>query len=156
MLKFLTNLLSRKRKRQIFEYFDGAQTRYADPIVAMAVLEHHDEYRADLHPKLAEGGDYDAIRILGDAICDAFDVKRLDPTTGRGLSTIELCELHGTFFTYLEETVKKNTGTFATTPNSGVESTLPPSAETITNSTAPSTSIVSAPPFGAPISSGKP
>lgn len=100
----------RQSRRQIFTYWNGFETIYADPIAVSAKLDTHPVYRPDLHPELAEQDSpkgVEAFEICVSAYRDAFELPSYDPKTGKGLTASEVLELHATFCLYLQY-LKKN------------------------------------------------
>ncbi len=90
--------------RLIYEFFDGTAFVTADPLVIERKLESDPECRWDVHPRLAESGDQEAVGILVRAARRAFNVPALEQG---GLTEVETLNLMSDFYEWLE-TLKKN------------------------------------------------
>jgi len=126
-----------QRHRLLFRYHDGSQWQAIDPLVAVIGLSEHPQYRGDLHPRLVEQGDQEAIQITLRAVKDVFRVQDYDRTTRLGLTLGEQLQLLYTFSRYLE-LLKKSTDLSPIPPSSMVStstgSTAPVAAATTNNS----------------------
>jgi hypothetical protein len=126
-----------QRHRLLFRYHDGAQWQAIDPLVAVIGLSEHPQYRGDLHPRLVEQGDQEAIQITLRAVKDVFRVQDYDRNTGLGLTLGEQLQLLYTFSRYLE-LLKKSTDLSPIPPSSmastSTGSTAPEAAATTNNS----------------------
>jgi len=126
-----------QRHRLLFRYHDGSQWQAIDPLLAVIGLGEHPQYRGDLHPRLVEQGDQEAIQITLRAVKDVFRVQDYDRTTRLGLTLGEQLQLLYTFSRYLE-LLKKSTDLSPIPPSSMVStstgSTAPVAAATTNNS----------------------
>jgi hypothetical protein len=126
-----------QRHRLLFRYHDGSKWQAIDPLVAVMGLSDHPQYRADLHPRLVEQGDQEAIQITLKAVKDVFRVEDYDHRTRRGLTLGEQLQLLYTFSRYLE-LLKKSTDLSPISPSSmastSTGSTAPAAAATTNNS----------------------
>ncbi len=97
MIQFVRNLLARcipsKSSRDIFCYWDGRSHRRIDPMVVYRRVQSHPTYNAEIHPALAESGDFNAFTIMVNATRDVLDVKPFDEATGKGLTESETVQL---------------------------------------------------------------
>lgn len=112
-----------ERHRLLFRYHDGRRWKAIDPLVAVMALQEHREYRGDVHPKLIEQGDPEAIQITLRAVKEVFAVEDYQPASRRGLTLGEQLHLLYTFSRYLE-LLKKSTVPWPIAPRS-TESTSP-------------------------------
>ncbi len=117
-----------QRHRLLFRFHDGRGWRAIDPLLAVMALNEHQEYRGDLHPRLVEQGDPEAIQITLRAVKQVFAVEDYEPATRLGLTLGEQLHLLYTFSRYLE-LLKKSTAPWPTAPRS--------TASTSDRSTAP-------------------
>lgn len=120
MLSFLWSLFAIRilgclGSRRIYRYFDGRRWRCIDPMLAARNLHSHPEYRPDVHPKLADAGDADALEVMLGAVRDVFGIPPFDGRTCRGLTEAETLGLLVDFTDWLA-TVKKNTSPSPTSP----------------------------------------
>ena len=126
-----------QRHRLLFRYHDGSQWQAIDPLVAVIGLSEHPQYRGDLHPRLVEQGDQEAIQITLRAVKDVFRVQDYDRNTGLGLTLGEQLQLLYTFSRYLE-LLKKSTDLSPIPPSSmastSIGSTAQAAAATTNNS----------------------
>jgi hypothetical protein len=126
-----------QRHRLLFRYHDGSKWQAIDPLVAVMGLSDHPQYRADLHLRLVEQGDQEAIQITLNAVKDVFRVQDYDHGTRRGLTLGEQLQLLYTFSQYLE-LLKKSTDLSPMPPSSmastSTGSTAPAAAATTNNS----------------------
>lgn len=139
----------RDSDRDIFEYWDGTRTRRMDPMKADLAYLEDEEFRPDVHPKLANEGDVDAQRVIIRATCRVFGVVEYDGS--KGLTIAELLALYSTFGDYLEQ-LEKKTEHLATSPPP-TESTSSTSSEPTTPATSDSGSIDTAPSSESPTES---
>lgn len=100
-LKLLNPLyhLARWRHRQriqarlIFEYHDGQRERYGDPFALWRFLVSHPTANLEALAMAADQAEEPATTELVGVLCEAFNVSRLDSTTGEGLTDWEILDL---------------------------------------------------------------
>lgn len=102
----MLSLFRRKKKRQIFQYWDGYNKVFGDPLAIQNTLDFHPVYRADKHPQEAQQSKT-AWDICVSAYREAFQLRPFDCTTGNGLTDTEVCNLTVQFNLYLAA-LKKN------------------------------------------------
>lgn len=127
----------RRRRRELFRYWDGGRQRRIDPLQAFRAIHADPEFRADVHPELAEDGDQDAVDIILRMTRRVFDVAEFTEDY-RGLTESEQMLLYLSFCGYVEH-LKKKFSLWRTPP----ESTEPTSGESkseTTNSSSASSS----------------
>lgn len=96
-----------RRRRELFHYWDGVKHRAVDPLVAFRAIHTDKDFRADVHPALADEGDEEALTVLLGMVQGVFGVRQYTETTP-GLTQAQQIVLYLSFCDYLE-TVKKNT-----------------------------------------------
>jgi hypothetical protein len=112
MFSYLTSIFNRlfrpsriKSDSRIFAYFDGQKWQSIDPIHVILALENHPVFSAEKHLQDASQGDFEAVEIIANAVCDVFNVSPY--YNGSGLTIAERKALLDTFYLYCEA-VKKN------------------------------------------------
>lgn len=83
----------RRLKDATYRFFNGRKWVRIDPVAVNLAYATHPEYNESIHPKLADAGDPEALRIVLKATCDVFGVKPFDPNTEDGLTAEELIDL---------------------------------------------------------------
>lgn len=111
------------RQRQIFRYWDGKTYRRADPLEILRSFALHPTCNLDRDLQLAHAGDLAADNEVYRAICDVFKIPPFDLG---GLTRTECYELLTSFHEWLDS-VKKNTATQPTLPDSTAVPLLDPS-----------------------------
>lgn len=96
----------RRGRREIYEFWDGTQTRRIDPYQALIKLVGTGVIEPEMAAR-ADSGDMDAIAATVEACNEVFSVKPFDPQAGEGLTVGERMELLGHFLDYLERIKKK-------------------------------------------------
>lgn len=144
----------RRRKRELFKYWDGSKTRYADPIKIDHGFLSHPTYRNDVHPQTIQAATLspedkeiqtlgvEAWGIMVNAILEVFDVKEWKENQP-GLTQNECMELFNQYGEYVA-TLKKNIESTPTLQPSTVV-TSPASSDEITNGSADSISTEAVP-----------
>jgi len=108
MLQRLRNLLSRpSTRRDIFSYHDGTRQRSLDPWAALLDLWTDPEHDINLVLAGSARGEPEAQRQLEAMVRRVFDIPVFDPEDGRGLTILELHELHARFSRYIRDLKKK-------------------------------------------------
>lgn len=93
----------------MFRFNDGINIRIVDPIDVLQCLDAHPEFRIDVHPRQAEAGNTNALKICVDAIQKAFQVEKFTCKEKPGLTVVEMLRLLQAFEIFALR-VKKNTG----------------------------------------------
>ena len=108
MLQRLRALLSRpSTRRDIFTYHDGHQARSIDPWAALLDLWTDAEHDINLVLAGSARGEPEAQRQLEAMVRRVFAIPEFDPATQRGLTLLELHELHARFSRYIRDLKKK-------------------------------------------------
>jgi hypothetical protein len=100
----------RRRRREIFRYFDGHRMRAIDPLVAIRELNQHPTFLWSRDVALACEGDAGATRSCVTAVIDVFGAHPLD-ATGDGLTDEETLAVLSEFMQYLDG-LKKSTARY--------------------------------------------
>jgi hypothetical protein len=108
------------------------------------------EFRADVHPQMAEEGDGEAIGVLLRMMQRVFDVQAFSEETESGLTEGEQIALYIQFCAYIES-LKKTISRSPTLPPSVEESTSESSSEPNTKPTSDSGSTSQGSSSGAPM-----
>lgn len=132
----------KQRDRGMFFFHDGKSRRAVDPISVMMAFEAHAEYNSEIHPRLVQAGNQNAILITLDAIKKAFAVVEFTEQGKPGLTVNEMLELWMAF--YLWADAQKKNIEFSPTSVVSTEPTSAESSEKITNSTSDFGSIETA------------
>lgn len=102
-------LARRRRLRDAtYRFHNGRKWVRIDPVAVNLAYATHPEYNEEIHPKLADSGDPQALLLVLKATCDAFGVKPFDPKTEEGLTAEELIDLALDFAEW--SAAKKNDG----------------------------------------------
>jgi hypothetical protein len=108
MFHWIRNLLSRRAsRRDIFTYHDGHQARSIDPWAALLDLWTDPEHDINLVLAGSARGEPEAQRQLEAMVRRVFAIPEFDPATQRGLTILELHELHARFSRYIRDLKKK-------------------------------------------------
>lgn len=108
MMNWLRNLVSRpSTRRDIFSYHDGARQRSIDPWAALLELWTDPEHDINLVLAGSARGEPEAQRQLETMVRRVFGIPEFDPATQRGLTILELHELHARFSRYIRDLKKK-------------------------------------------------
>lgn len=87
--------------RGLFEFSNGVQMVAVDPIEVITAMEEHDRFRFDVHPKLLEDGDKEAVAVTVDAVRFAFGVPAYINPKMPGLTNKECIALYDAFCIWL-------------------------------------------------------
>ena len=112
----------RRLKDATYRFFNGRKWVRIDPVAVNLAYATHPEYNESIHPKLADAGDPEALRIVLKATCDVFGVKAFDPNTEDGLTAEELIDLALDFAEWSAS--KKNDGESLPTFANSTDATL--------------------------------
>lgn len=142
-------LAEQLQEREIFVYFDGHRHRRGDPIAIYRGLKDDPQFNLDVHPGEAEEGDLEALGIMAGAVRRVFGVKSADEG---GLTEMECAELLRGYLDYTGS-LKKNSSTppmplsptITPTPPASLGEQVEEMADSITNSTADSSSTATGP-----------
>lgn len=145
---------NKEPERNIFRYHNGHDWVFGDPLEIQRRLTLHPVYRADVHPLLAENGDYEALAIVDQAICDAFEVPPIDPQTGLGLTLEQRLQLLIMFGQYME--LQKKSISHLPIPRQPLDSTSTPSGRPTTNASSDSGPTSTGPKSARPTEPAKP
>ena len=126
-----------RRRRELFHFWDGSTHRAIDPLVAFRAIHTDKDFRADVHPALADEGDEEALTILLGMVQRVFGVSQYTERSA-GLTQAQQIVLYLSFCTYLE-TIKKNISVSPILQRS-TEPTCTDSKAPITNGSSESTS----------------
>jgi hypothetical protein len=108
MFDRLRKLFSRRAtRRDIFQYHDGARQRSIDPWAALLDLWTDPEHDINLVLAGSARGEPESQRQLEEMVRRVFDIPTFDPEAGRGLTILELHELHARFSRYIRDLKKK-------------------------------------------------
>ena len=100
----------RSPRRGLFRYFNGYRYVYGDPIEIQELLDTDAHYIASKHPELAtqDGpAGSEAYQVCLSAYRRAFNLRKYDPQTRKGLTNAEIDQLVILFYTFVEA-LKKN------------------------------------------------
>lgn len=98
----------RLRGRGLFRYWDGHQTRYADPALLWRRLLNHPGLDFAVMVPLADQGKEPEATQVTEILCEIFDVKPWNDSTKSGLTSWEVLNLVREFEEYLMA-LKKST-----------------------------------------------
>jgi hypothetical protein len=116
-------MFNRRRRREIFQYWDGNKKSYGDPLAIANALDMDEHYRPDIHPVQSQVTTNDkqaaqAMIICLNAYRQAFLLSPFEPSTGKGLTDREVLALHSQYCEYIES-LKKNISEPVMLPPSG-------------------------------------
>lgn len=103
----------RKKRRQIYSYFDGVKNRYADPMHLWRGMfqDGHEDFVANsklMHSKAADAkARNEAQDFVVNRVATVFKLHRLNETTGKGLTINEIIDVFAEFLAYAERIKKK-------------------------------------------------
>lgn len=97
----------RSTRRDIFQYHDGARGRSIDPWAALLDLWTDPEHDINLVLAGSARGEPESQRQLEQMVRRVFDIPMFEPDAGRGLTILELHELHARFSRYIRDLKKK-------------------------------------------------
>jgi hypothetical protein len=123
------------RSRGLFRFSDGVRVRSIDPIEALMGFEKQPQFLHDKHPRKAQDGDLESLKIVAEAVRLAFGIPEFTEVGKPGLTVRECFELYCVFSRYLSS-LKKSTNS---TPTSQQDS-----AQTSNRSDVSTTSDMSA------------
>ena len=147
----LARIFLRRTARQLFEYWDGAKKRHADPMRVFRAIKDDPEYREDVHPQGVDDGDPEAIDVTLRCVRRVLGVGEW--SEGKpGLTELETLQLFVQFHEYLDH-LKKNISPSQTPPRP-TEWTSQDSSEKTTSNTSGSGSTESDPTCEPPTSPG--
>ncbi len=147
ILTWWRNRRARKR-RNLFEFFDGKRFRLADPWPIYRQLYNDEEFivgkdRDDPADMLVDALNLEEPAFSKCVACGhrALGTKPLNSTTGEGLSEIEVVATVEEFLLWCDALLKKNGGLLTSSPPTGSNSSTGPACpESPTSSPSPSSS----------------